>query len=114
MLHSVIDYDKLPPNVKERMSDASVGPEIAEHEVYLKISKATKPNSSVNGDIPKKLVKEFGVEFSKPMQIIFNSITRTGEYPRQWVREEQVVIPKSKPVDSLDSLRSLSKTVFFS
>ena len=68
----------------------------------------------MNGDIPKKLVKEFAVEFSKPMQIIFNSIVKTGEYPRQWVREEQVVIPKSKPVENLECSRSLSKANFFS
>ena len=35
-------------------------------------------------------------------------------YPRQWVKEEQVVIPKSIPLEGLESLRSLSKTVLAS
>ena len=81
----------------------------------LKFStKAKKPNSSVKGDVPKKLVEEFKVEYSKPMQIVYNSIMRTGEYPRQWVKEEQVLIPKSSSSEGLDSFRSISKTNFFS
>ena len=68
----------------------------------------------MTGDLPPKIVKEFAPELAKPVQIIFNSITRTGEYPRQWVREEQIVIPKKYPVDDLEGLRSLSKTAFFS
>ena len=54
----------------------------------MKIRKAKKPNSVVKGDLPPKLVKEFSPELSKPAKIIFNYSTQTGEYPRQWVREE--------------------------
>ena len=68
----------------------------------------------MKGDLPRKLVKEFSVEYSKPLEIIFNTIVKSGEYPRQWVEEEQVIIPKSKPIELFDSLRSLSKTAFYS
>ena len=41
----------------------------------MKMKKAKKPNSVVQNDIPPKNVKEFVPELSKPLQIIFNSIT---------------------------------------
>ena len=109
-----LNFDQLPPYVKDKIRDNSKGPEIHEYEVHRKILAAKKPQSSVAGDIPVKLVKEFAVELSKPVGIIFNAITESGEYPRQWVQEEQVVIPKSKTIESFESLRSLSKTAFFS
>ena len=45
---------------------------------------------------------------------IFNSITETLEYPRQWVQEEQTPIPKSYPPQTIDDIRNVSKTAFFS
>ena len=59
-------------------------------------------------------MKEFTVEYSKPMQTIFNSITRTSLYPKQWIVEEQVPIPKQFPHENIDQLRPISKTHFFS
>ena len=113
--HEPLDVHKLPPDVKETLEDRSSGPSLSEFEVYMKIKKAKKPQSSVKNDILRKILKEFTVEFSKPIQLIFNKITKSGIYPRQWVIEEQVPIPKSnKNPDSLDSIRPISKTNFTS
>ena len=76
--------------------------------------KAKKPNSSVPGDIPKKVLTEFAVEFSKPAAIIMNKITQHAEYPRQWVVEFQSAIPKTQPPLSENDLRLISGTAFFS
>ena len=69
-----------------------------------KILSAKKPNSTVSGDLPKKIVKEFSVELSTPLEIIFNSITSNAEYPRQWIREYQTPIPKQYPPGSEDAI----------
>ena len=109
-----LNIDSLPINVQNVLSDSTGGKDVSEYEVYIKIKKAKKPNSMVKSDVPPKLVKEFAVEYAKPVQVIFNAITKSGEYPRQWVMEEQVAIPKCLPIKDFDSLRPLSKTNFFS
>ena len=82
--------------------------------VYQKILSAKKTKTVLPGDLPVKIVKEFSPELAKPVTLIFNRITETGEYPRQWVIEYQVAIPKVKPPQSADDLRNISSTSFFS
>ena len=108
--------DAFPPQMKETLSqpELSAIPRLEEYEVYKKICKAKKPNSIVPGDMPKKLVQEFSCELSTPVTIIYRSILRTFEYPRQWVVEHQVPLPKVYPPSSEDDLRNIAKTAFFS
>ena len=82
--------------------------------MYKRLCKAKKPNSAVPGDVPKKILKEFTCELSNPLTVIFNSILRTLDYPRQWVIEYQIPIPKVTPPESLDDLRNIAKTAFAS
>ena len=102
--------------MKEALSqpDLSVVPKLEEYEVLKKICKAKKPNSSVPGDLPKKIVKEFKCELSCPVTIIYTSILRTLQYPRQWVVEYQNPLPKVYPPASEDELRNIAKTAFLS
>ena len=46
--------------------------------------------------------------------MIFNKITESKEYPRPWVIEQQTPIPKTYPPTSVDDLRNISCTSFFS
>ena len=110
-----IDPSKFSPDLKEKLllSDVEI-PTLEEHIVYKKIKAAKKPNSSVPGDLPKKVVNGFAVELSKPVTIIYNAITQAAEYPRQWVVEHQTPIPKSYPPLSEEDLRNISGTQFFS
>ena len=59
-------------------------PKLLEHEVYQKISKAKKPKSSVPGDFPRRLVKEFGPELACPAMLIYSNIIKTGKWPNSW------------------------------
>ena len=92
----------------------SVVPVLEEYQVYKKICKAKKPNSSVKGDLPKKIVQEFSCELSTPVTIIYKSILKSFQYPRQWVIEYQIPLPKSYPPSSEDELRNIAKTAFCS
>ena len=85
-----------------------------EWEVYSKLKKSKKANSIIPGDLPVKLVKEFSPELATPMTTIFNRITETAVYPRQWVIEYQTVIPKVQPPLSEDETRNIASTAFFS
>ena len=82
--------------------------------MHEKLKKAKKPNSTVPGDIPKKIINEFSVEYSRPIMLLMNRITKTGEYPRQWVAEYQTPIPKSHPPMTENDLRLISCTAFVS
>ena len=94
--------------------DLSLVPKLEEFQVYQKIRKSKKPNSAVPGDIPRKLVQEFSCEIAVPATIIYNTILQTQEYPRQWVREYQIPIPKINPPSSEDELRNIAKTSYLS
>ena len=110
-----LDRSKFPPNLQLKLSDITEGvPVLEEHVIYRKINAAKKPNSHVPGDLPKQVVKNFAAELAKPITIIFNAITATAEYPRQWVIEHQTPIPKSYPPTCEDDLRNISGTPFFS
>ena len=64
--------------------------------------------------MPVKLVKEFMPELSKPITVIYNKITQSGEYPRQWVTEYQLAIPKVIPPLTEDDTRNIASTSYFS
>ena len=116
MEYEPINVNNFSPKLKAKFNspDMTCVPVLTEHEVFLKIKKAKKPNSSVPGDLPPKLVKEFSCELATPITIIFNSILRSLEYPRQWVVEHQTPIPKISPPESENDLRNIAKTSFFS
>ena len=66
--------------------------------------------STVPGDIPAAIKKEFRPELAVPAANIFNSINQTGLYPRQWVREFVTPVPKVTLPESEDDLRPISLT----
>ena len=78
--------------------------------VFEKLKKRGFKPSSVPGDIPAKLKSEFSPELAGPVANIFNSITRSGSYPRQWVTEFVTPIPKVTPPENEDDLRNISLT----
>ena len=108
-----IDINILPDRVKEMIFHTDVStdaPVIEEYEVYQKFRKRGFKSCSVPGDIPAKLKKEFAPEFAGPAATIFNSITKSGFYPRQWVTEFVTPIPKVTPPENEDDLRNISLT----
>ena len=108
-----INPESLPKRVKEKINDPDIVknvPIMQEYEVYQKLSNKKIKNSSVPGDIPSKLKKEFLPEITKPMTHIFNTITMSGEHPRQWVREYVTPIPKTYPPETEEDLRNISLT----
>ena len=112
-----INPDKFPPYIKKRLQEGKTDPSkpvLLDWQVYKKLMSSKKPNSLVPGDLPVKLVKEFTPELAKPVATIYNRITQTAEYPRQWVVEYQLCIPKVQPPLSEDNLRNLASTAYLS
>ena len=101
----------MPEEVKITLNDKEeTGPKLEEFQIYQRIRNSKKPNSTVIGDVPVKVIKEFTVEYAKPVTHIFNKITETGIYPRRWVVETQFPLkkePNPRDPESLQLFRRL-------
>ena len=90
---------------------------LTQHDVYRKLLKIKKPNSKVQGDIPKKLIMKYPFLWAGPSTTIFNSIIQEAKWPDQWKVEHAVVLHKTespKMVKTEDDVRTISKTHFLS
>ena len=111
-----LEICKLPPNIQHFLMnyDPSLAPKLTTEDVQSRIMKAKKPNSSVPGDLPKKLVQQCAGPLAVPVKNIFNKMTVLAEFPPQWKIEHQLAIPKSYPPENEDDLRNIAKTPFLS
>ena len=50
--------------------------------------------STVKDDIPMKLIKEFSVELSEPLENIFNHGLVHGQYPDIWKVQQITPVPE--------------------
>ena len=112
-----ISIQNFPPNLQLQLSAGEsdrTKPVLEDWQVYDKLRGAKKPNSTVPGDLPVKIIKELSPEIAKPVARIYNKITQSGVYPRQWVVEYQTAIPKINPPLTEDDTRNLAATAFLS
>lgn len=89
-------------------------PFISEEMVEQRLLKARKPNSTVHGDLPPKLIVPCARALSRPLADIYRCIISTFVWPIKWKREYVTVIPKKSTPRSLSELRNISCTQFFS
>jgi hypothetical protein len=114
-----LDPSQFNPALQAALEEGRYGPKpyLSQHDVYRAMTRVTKPNSSVDGDIPSPLLKKYPYEYSLPAAKIFNKMIQSGQWPRQWVREETIVLSKldkSKQPVNEDDLRTISKTAWLS
>ena len=117
-----LDKSKLPKRVTDKLfvpESESKAPTLEEFEVFDKIVKANKPKAGVPGDLSRKLVTEFGPEITTPLTAIFNGIIESAKkdialWPKSWKLEIGTPIPKVTDPQSLDDLRIIALTPFFS
>ena len=111
-----ITLQGLPERVQEkiRCAKASAVPYISRQKVESKITKAKKTKGGVPGDIPAKLVKEFGPELAPPLSQLFRKISTTGKWPKRWRLEQGLPLKKTNNPMTEDDLRIISLTPFFS
>ena len=107
----------LPDSVKEKVYEAISAPELPEildYQMYSAIRKAKKPRSQVPGDLPRRIIQEFGPELAAPAAKILRNIVQTGQWPRQWRTEYGVPLKKQDNPRNEDHLRIISLTSFLS
>ena len=112
-----LNFNLLPADVKAKLNkpaSESELPCLPDHDVFQKIKKSKKPKSSVPGDIPRKIVKEFGPELAGPAGIIFRNIVRSGHWPKPWRIEYGTPLKKVTNPVTEDQLRIISLTSYWS
>ena len=109
-----LNIESLPERVKLNLETKCSPPTISEHECYEKIKAAKKPRSSVPGDLPCEIVKEFAVELALPLHKLLNNIVKSAIWPEQWRMEYITPIGKIPYPESEDDLRPIALTAFFS
>ena len=82
--------------------------------MFEKNKKSRKPKSSVPGDIPIKLVKEFGPELATPAGMIFRNVVKTGHWPKAWRVEYGLPLKKVSNPETEEQLRIISLTSYLS
>ena len=88
----------------------SITPEM----VVDRVKTSKRPKSSVPGDIPPALIMRVVETISTPIATIFNMVPTSLEWPTAWKQEYQTIIPKKSNPSSLNEVRNLSCTNFFS
>ena len=109
-----LKVSELSQLVKDRMNDGVPHPVVTEVECYQKIKAAKKPKSVIQGDLPSKILKEFGPELAKPLSSLFNKIIETAQWPKQYKVEYITPIAKVPEPMNEDDLRPISLTFSFS
>jgi hypothetical protein len=75
-----LNRDQLPEHVKAKL-DTPVTPDelptIQDYVIYENIKRSKKPRSCVPGDVPRRIVQEFGPELATPAGKIFRNIVKT-------------------------------------
>ena len=111
--------DKFHPALRLALEEGRTAlykPVLTQYQIYRNMCKVTKPKSSVFGDVPVQIIKQFTFEYAKPAATLFNKIIKSSQWPCQWKVEQTIVISKCKtkqPHDEED-LRTISKTQWLS
>ena len=111
-----LEIANLPVRVKVKLLDRGEKcPLIEDFQVYESIRKAKKPRSTgVPGDLPKKLLQEFPVEFAAPVGKIFRRVLDTNLWPSDWSKELGLALKKTTVPESESQTRLISLTAFWS
>ena len=111
-----IEIARLPQRVQVEIRNAKAQsvPFISRQMVEQKIRKAKTTKGGVSGDLPAKMIKEFGSELASPLSLLYRTIAMSGKWPKRWRVEQGLPLKKIKNPLSEDDLRIISLTPFFS
>ena len=110
-----LQISNLPERIKKLLNeDVGKAPYISRQMVEENIRKANSTKGGVPGDLPVKLLKEFGPELAVPASQMFRKVAATGDWPKRWRTERGISLKKVPEPVSEEELRIISLTPFFS
>jgi len=87
---------------------------LLEHDEFNNLKGMKIPDSTVPGDLPKKVLKEFLPLIVTPITHIYNEVLLSKVWPLPWRKETVIPIPKVANPGSLSQVRNISLTNFLS
>ena len=76
--------DKFHPALRLALEEGRTAlykPVLTQYQIYGNMCKVTKPKSSVFGDVPVQIIKQFTFEYAKPAATLFNKIIKSSIEP---------------------------------
>ena len=83
-------------------------PQFEPVQVWMLLSQLTTNQSTVKGDLPAKIFKEFAAHIAEPLAHVINTSLIQGEYPQIYKFEVCTPVPKKYPVKSIEQMRNIS------
>ena len=111
------EYFSSIPNEYEPLKDSDIEvppfveseiPQFHPSDIWFRLMKIRTNKSTVPGDLPAKLIKEFAVSLAEPFADIVNTIFRRGEYPQIYKYEIPTPVPKVRPPKKVSQMRNIS------
>ena len=87
-------------------------PQVEPLEVYRMLKTLNQRKSSITGDLPVRILREFACELASPLANVLNASFQQGVVPHIWKCAEIVPIPKCQP-PTLQNLRPIALTSYF-
>ena len=118
----IADFFSSIPNEYEALKDEDIKvphfktndiPQFHPSQVWLELSKIKTNKSTVPGDLPAKLIKEFAAYLAEPFTDIINTGLRRGEYPKIYKYEICTPVPKVFPPNKISQMRNISGLLTF-
>ena len=94
----------------ESISNLSPLPDLHPWHIMHIINKSRSGSSSIYGDIPIKLIKEYSVFLADPLCDIWRRALGWGEFPEIWKKEIVTPIPKILPPGKMSNFRKIVGT----
>ena len=115
--HPPLDCQLLPERVQLKLrtpaSPADI-PIVGAYDVWQIQQGKHKTQSCVPGDIPPRLRYEFQVELAEPAALIFNTISQSGQWCKDWLQEFGTPLKKVPVPANETELRIIAITNHFS
>ena len=83
-------------------------------QVAGRLKRFKKPNSRVEGDLPKQVVGQAASALAVPLTMIYNHSFVNRSWPDIWKLETVVPIPKVPTPDGLNDIQPISMTPLWS
>ena len=106
--YPALSLDDVPKTYNEML------PDLTNEDVLKLLKESKKPKSVVPGDMYPESVRRNYQHLLLPLCSIFNSAKNDLSWPALWKIEYQTCIPKKTRPESVDELRNISCTNYFS
>ena len=83
-------------------------PQVSQSEVRKVLEQIKTKVSTVPGDIPAVILKQFAGSISKPLTNVINASFKSGQWPDIFKLETVTPIPKVHPTINIDDLQKIS------